>query len=158
MSELYRFDSILVRLNGATPARTSSRRCKSSCFNSILVRLKADVYAPGSTTHGMFQFHTGAIKSRLTHTTRSSRTGFNSILVRLKVSQRSPLTTQIQGFNSILVRLKVTQYIAEADQSLHPFCIFHITCRNCQDSQLPDVDRCMSQCWTNYTEASASRL
>ena len=77
-----RFNSILVRLKVDLYKK---QKALKMCFNSILVRLKA----AGSVTPE-----------------NSVGVSFNSILVRLKAVENVPAVTAFICFNSILVRLK----------------------------------------------------
>ena len=99
-------------------------------FNSIVVRLKATTAMTRCRKRGMFQFHSGSIKSVARAKKLGGKwMGFNSIVVRLKVMlqiEHNVSQTEFQfhsgsikrlkqandkadrqGFNSIVVRLKV---------------------------------------------------
>ena len=76
------FDSILVRLKAFWSYLTQRI---NHCFDSILVRLKAEFIIPSES---------------------SKETRFDSILVRLKVNLAMITHQLFHGFDSILVRLK----------------------------------------------------
>ena len=78
------FNSILVRLKAEVP--NYQRRVGALSFNSILVRLKEMEDAWACVTAVEFQFHTGSIKRVAVLSQLPRLTSFNSILVRLKVS------------------------------------------------------------------------
>ena len=73
------FNSIMVRLGENTPLVLN---VPSRCFNSIMVRLGAG-RAFGSIPNKLFQFHHGAIGSKVCQPEADILLSFNSIMVRL---------------------------------------------------------------------------
>ena len=76
------------------------------CFNSILVRLKAEGRRIIAEVEAGFNSILVRLKAGTENGEVCDFTGFNSILVRLKASLVSPQSRDWRGFNSILVRLK----------------------------------------------------
>ena len=77
--------------------QTQAGRAFAQCFNSILVRLK-EVKEFMNLIGMKFQFHIGAIKSRLTESIKMFCLSFNSILVRLKGINFSALSGILSMF------------------------------------------------------------
>ena len=75
-------------------------------FNSILVQLEVQQSGATLSCQPSFQFHIGAIRSRIARDIERAKESFNSILVQLEadIYHRSAITTN--GFNSILVQLE----------------------------------------------------
>ena len=98
--------SIMSGLKISARSRLSEKRL--SRFDSILVRLKAQLNPTISFLHEPFLFHAGSIKSQPKGTQGPTRyRSFDSILVRLKAKKVtfSGMTERF-SFDSILVRLK----------------------------------------------------
>ena len=79
---------------------------KGVCFDSKLVRLKAEQEYRQECHQQTFRFQTGSIKRQLTWGLRACRSRFDSKLVRLKVKRRVTLPVCLVSFDSKLVRLK----------------------------------------------------
>ena len=80
-------------------------QCPYTCFNTTKVRLKLSFCknAPGVR---VFQYHKGAIKTRLYRFVRFRRISFNTTKVRLKPARRAEQNPGFAGFNTTKVRLK----------------------------------------------------